>query len=119
MMSAVTRYKSDVLRQLHCSRRRKKSCLQTLEHMLAPVNEEYETPDEAILHSALGTPETVARVLTAEIPAGELTRYEKRRRIVIAVLCILAAAVIAYLAYRAWRQPDVLWIDETTTIFWK
>ena len=78
----AARYQRALKRNLHCSAPVQKELLRQFHASLDAFLEETPSPTEAELTAAFGTPQEMAAVLTETIPQEEITRWNKRRRII-------------------------------------
>lgn len=96
------------LRQLkHALKLRVSTRRHLLRKFHAPLEaflEELPDPTMDALCAAFGTPEDMARILTADIPVAEHTRYRRQTRLMRIAAVTAAAFVLLFAVYTFWLK---------------
>lgn len=102
MADLIQNFRNEVAKLLNCDKATKERLLASFDkNMAAPFLEANEEADPEVLHTTLGTPQTVANLLMEQLTEEEKLRYQKQKKLrkgILTGVCIAAAIAILVLA---------------------
>ena len=103
MNQSCKRYRKALKKHLLCVGRERERLLAQFDEMLSQVLGDTPDPDYKTLCAAMGTPVELAEELMREVPSEAISRWERQRRLVLVLACLVCVTLVVACGVMAWK----------------